>query len=52
MSAEPKKAFNAIVDAYETWRDPSNGELRWERSRPSFMWWIGRARRSGARPAL
>ena len=21
MSAEPKKAFNAVVDAYETWRD-------------------------------
>ena len=21
MSTEPKKAFNAVVDAYETWRD-------------------------------
>ena len=21
MTTEPKKAFNAVVDAYETWRD-------------------------------
>jgi hypothetical protein len=31
MSAEPKKAFNAVVDAYETWRD-KRGISRQQRS--------------------
>ena len=30
MSTEPKEAFNAVVDAYETWRD--KGLSRKERS--------------------
>jgi hypothetical protein len=31
MSAEPNKAFNAVVDAYETWRD-KRGISRQQRS--------------------
>jgi len=31
MSSEPKRAFNAVVQAYETWRD-KRGISRQERS--------------------
>jgi hypothetical protein len=47
MSSEPKRAFNAVVQAYETWRAASadrKDRPPWEPSPLSFMRWDGRAR--------